>query len=313
MWLWLGVGWLVCAAAVVILEGIRAALRESPLDRVGQDNSFLSYGLRVALAPVGLFFLVPVVRGFGGKRVWAAVTGKPYDRLAEPGTEWLDQDPTDFVRDLVIRRQCFDPRLKGKKLRNLDGWQFCDTTDAMIFHVIDRYHEFHDFGEADEDIWDALEKNRTGSRPSPCDLPTYINYRLSQEDPTYLTIGERFISEQIAYCEKYAAHWAKKRELEAEPWPPMDWCHKKISLSECERILNKNVPPSAKVSSPAKGGLAGRMIHTQISRVKKRMMPGDELWTFSSPSDYWQALAGRAGVVLIRNGQPIWNHVTVMN
>ncbi len=311
MWLWLGVGWLVCAAAVLVLERIRAAANEGLWDREGHDNSFLRYGISVALAPVGLIILVPVVYGFGGKRVWAAVTGKPYDRLAEPATEWLDQDPTYFVGDLVIRRQCFDPRLKGEKLREWPGWRFRDTTDAMILHVVTDYHELRDAGEADEDIWGRLDENKMGARPSPCDLPTYVNYRLRQDDPDYLSIGERFVSEQIAYCEKYAACRAKKRE--PEPWPPMDWCDKKISLSECERILNKNVPPSAKVSPSAKGGLAGRMIHTQISRVKKRMMPGDELWTFSSPSDYWQALAGRAGVVLIRNGRPIWNHVTLMN
>ena len=43
------------------------------------------------------------------------------------------------------------------------------------------------------------------------------------------------------------------------------------------------------------------------------MQPGDELWTFSSPAQSWEDLAGRAGVALVRDGNPIKVLVTMMN
>jgi hypothetical protein len=40
---------------------------------------------------------------------------------------------------------------------------------------------------------------------------------------------------------------------------------------------------------------------------------GDELWEFSSPADYWQNLAGRGGVALVRGGAIVASIVTIMN
>jgi hypothetical protein len=47
--------------------------------------------------------------------------------------------------------------------------------------------------------------------------------------------------------------------------------------------------------------------------LKASMKPGDEIWTFASPDDYWKNYAGRAGVALVRTGVPIKAIVTVMN
>jgi hypothetical protein len=43
------------------------------------------------------------------------------------------------------------------------------------------------------------------------------------------------------------------------------------------------------------------------------MKPGDELWTFCSPAESWQNLAGRRGIVLLRDGMAIAEIVTLMN
>lgn len=40
---------------------------------------------------------------------------------------------------------------------------------------------------------------------------------------------------------------------------------------------------------------------------------GDELWEFSSPAHYWQNLAGRGGVALVRGGIVVDSVVSVMN
>jgi hypothetical protein len=46
---------------------------------------------------------------------------------------------------------------------------------------------------------------------------------------------------------------------------------------------------------------------------KAEMCPGDELWTFRSPPDSWQLLAGRAGIALVRDEKPIRTIITLMN
>jgi hypothetical protein len=46
---------------------------------------------------------------------------------------------------------------------------------------------------------------------------------------------------------------------------------------------------------------------------KAEICSGDELWTFRSPPDSWQLLAGRAGIALVRDGKPIKAIITMMN
>jgi hypothetical protein len=43
------------------------------------------------------------------------------------------------------------------------------------------------------------------------------------------------------------------------------------------------------------------------------MQPNDELWTFSSPPCTWEDLAGRAGIVMVRDGTAIEIIVTMLN
>jgi hypothetical protein len=51
----------------------------------------------------------------------------------------------------------------------------------------------------------------------------------------------------------------------------------------------------------------------QWEEFKALVLPGDELWTFSSPPDSWEHLAGRAGVALVRDGVPVRVIITMMN
>jgi hypothetical protein len=43
------------------------------------------------------------------------------------------------------------------------------------------------------------------------------------------------------------------------------------------------------------------------------MQPGDELWTFASPAKSWEDLAGRAGIAVVRDGNPIMVLTTMLN
>ena len=74
------------------------------------------------------------------------------------------------------------------------------------------------------------------------------------------------------------------------PFPPIEWLEKRVDIDEID------------AGNPR-----------DWNHIKMRFTERDELWTFSSPRDYWAGLAGRAGVALIRNGRPIAHVITFMN
>jgi len=47
--------------------------------------------------------------------------------------------------------------------------------------------------------------------------------------------------------------------------------------------------------------------------LKNTMQPGDEFWTFASSPASWRALAGRAGLALVRDGKIVATIVTMLN
>ena len=49
------------------------------------------------------------------------------------------------------------------------------------------------------------------------------------------------------------------------------------------------------------------------TELKSQMKEGDEVRAFSSPPDYWEHLAGRAGYAVVREGKAIAGIVTMMN
>ncbi len=41
---------------------------------------------------------------------------------------------------------------------------------------------------------------------------------------------------------------------------------------------------------------------TEWRQLSEKMQPGDELWEFESPIEYWDSLCGSSGVALVRDG-----------
>src|SRR5687768_15003418 len=46
------------------------------------------------------------------------------------------------------------------------------------------------------------------------------------------------------------------------------------------------------------------------AELKKRAQPGDELWTFRSPDEYWNQMMGWQGLLLIREGRIVQECIT---
>lgn len=43
------------------------------------------------------------------------------------------------------------------------------------------------------------------------------------------------------------------------------------------------------------------------------VLPGDEIWSFSSPPETWRSLCGRSGFAHVRYGRIMDYHITMMN
>ena len=64
----------------------------------------------------------------------------------------------------------------------------------------------------------------------------------------------------------------------------------------------------------AKSGPRPRdLLQTEWQMLKAKMLPGDEIWYFSSDPESWRHLAGREGYALVRDGDVIGAIVTGMN
>jgi hypothetical protein len=91
-----------------------------------------------------------------------------------------------------------------------------------------------------------------------------------------------------------------------------EWLERQISVKDAEAgypVINGNQLDSA----PAALTLPLNTQKRKWEALKAGIKPGDEIWTFAAPADYWAHLAGRAGYAVVRDGKPISVVVTVEN
>jgi hypothetical protein len=95
------------------------------------------------------------------------------------------------------------------------------------------------------------------------------------------------------------------------PLIPKAWLDKKITIAEAEAehpgINDERVQRFPDAAKPF-GFKSG-----QWEAIKAAMQPGDELWTFASPAKSWEDLAGRAGIAVVRDGNPVMVLTTMLN
>lgn len=54
-------------------------------------------------------------------------------------------------------------------------------------------------------------------------------------------------------------------------------------------------------------------INDRWKSLLEQMAPGDEIWEFSSSSESWANMAGRAGIALVREGEILDSIITTLN
>ena len=94
------------------------------------------------------------------------------------------------------------------------------------------------------------------------------------------------------------AQFERQLQSDHSPFPPIEWLIRRIDVDEFEKDIDK---------------WDGRWRDYSWRPFKARMTDRDELWEFDSPAKYWEGLAGREGVALVRDGRPIAHVVTLMN
>lgn len=121
----------------------------------------------------------------------------------------------------------------------------------------------------------------------------------------------RFIAGLLCAMLLWQGEPARAADGESAPVIPAAWLVEKISVDAAETehpgVSDERVERFPEAAKPF-GFQNG-----EWESLKASMKPGDEIWSFSSPQDYWKNHAGRAGVALVRDGVPITALVTVLN
>jgi len=92
---------------------------------------------------------------------------------------------------------------------------------------------------------------------------------------------------------------------------PLAWLEERISIEEAERRFTPMPDDRSSYVPQLRKPFGFR--NARREELKARVQVGDEIWTFRSPPETWEDLAGRAGVALVRENKMIDAVVTAMN
>jgi hypothetical protein len=192
--------------------------------------------------------------------------------------------------------------------------QFWPTPEAMILDVVTKYHQLRRAGASEDVIWQKLEDYRAdlgvADLPTVCTLPGFIQHRLAIEDCAYLSLGAELLELQITRCEQFAVA-TLEHEARCSGWPPAEWLTERVTLESITIARPLRAVPESRAQAILQ--LRAYKSRQEIKTLQALMLPGDELWAFSSPPPVWQRLMGRAGLALVREGRSIAHVITSMN
>ena len=328
-WPWLSCTWLALGTGGILTAklAIRASGSSDPLSLDDGWRVTVGAGLVLILAGpmLALFMLGLCIQTICKGRIpisdrvwWQSWAMKFPDVPAPPALE--DHSPEGALCRLIALRRLLDGRLLGREApEHWPMWMLWETTEAAMLGIIEQYYWLCDGGLTAQAALQKIDAAQPGAAASGLEsnssLRSYIAARLTTDDPGFVALGTDLLNEAIEIAETWSI--AKITRTKAErPYPPSEWLKARVDASDIE----------AEAALPFKdGGLVmvtdGVMetpgttvpIDRKWHRIALRMVPGDELWTFSSPPEYWQGLAGRMGVALIRKGHPIGHINTMMN
>lgn len=220
-------------------------------------------------------------------RTIRSVFSPPRDPFARPDFDFLNLTRDDFLEALIRRRQVFDPRLKGENFRHwIPAW-FRNSDEGFLLKAAEAYVRLLPGSLPSHELSRRLDlavEADPGGDVGSTELDQYLKHRIALWDPKSHALGEEFHDRHIALCEAYAAEQLKR----AGSWPPSKWLVEKLDPAKVEK-------------------------DDYVAKLTCLMLPGDELWSYSSPPGSWKHMMGRAGIALLRDGKPISEIRTRMN
>jgi hypothetical protein len=316
-WQCLGIAWFILGLAIIaaIELAARSSDSEGPLSSGKPAASIVYCAVLIIGAPlVALFGL-----GICAQVLWQG-------RIPITNRVWWPARAVEFADretalcDMIDIRQRRDPRLRREQRPS--NWPMSElwrTTEATILDTVEQYRWLRDGGLVEKVALETLEVNQNGSvdfsvKPNAT-LHSYIARWLSTVDPDYLRLGGNVLRKVILFAEKWSRAEISRVKSD-RPFPPADWLLARVGVREIESGEDLPFKGEGIVSITFDGQVErpGRTIPSyEWKRIKSRMLSTDELWTFSSPAEYWQNRAGRMGIALIRNGHPIGHVITLKN
>jgi hypothetical protein len=207
---------------------------------------------------------------------------------------------------LIRRRKLFDQRLRNANISKWPIREYWNTPDAVILEAIDAYRDLKS-GVADENqIWGKLDSWFNFHGPSGAGVSEYVRTRMPLFDPKFCALGDKVLSGHIDMCSR----WLEKvKPLTGTGWLARDSLRQPITFAEFEGRYGKKRP----IRHANSAALVLSRYEQDLARFWVRILPGDEVWTFSTPAESWRRLGGRAGLALVRSGRIIALAVTAMN
>ena len=220
-------------------------------------------------------------------RFFTANLIRPRDPFARPSFEFLKSTRDDFLFALVQRRRVYDRRLWGQNLKSWPMFRFRESIEGALLSVAEAYVRLTPALTFSPDLLRRLDLASECGYNEPFETNTlsgYFRHRMRDWDPEITAWGEVFLERHAWLCETYAAHHFNQ----AGNWPPKQWLASQLDPADAANDTN-------------------------IDKLKLLMLPGDQLWSYSSPPETWNHMMGRSGIVLIRNGKNIVDILTLMN
>lgn len=197
-----------------------------------------------------------------------------------------------LVEMIELRRRIL-PWLRRPKPANLwPMFELWRMPEAIVLDTVESFLWIADAGLSDKAALETLAARLDHKHSLTLHADTIRTLVVSQIKAAYpssLPSVEKVIDQQVEIANAWARNEIQSIKSKP-PFPPIEWLEKRVDIDEADV---GNLP--------------------EWKRIKMRFTEHDELWTFSSPAEYWAGLAGRAGVALVRNGRPIAHVTTLMN
>jgi len=199
-----------------------------------------------------------------------------------------------LVQMIELRRQTMPWLRRPKPARKWPMFELWRSPEATTLETIESFRWIGDAGASDQSALETLaariiDRHSRKLLDADFTIRELVVSRLRIEYPSYSSIQAKILDQQLEIADSWVL--TEIQSIRSEPpFPPIEWFEKRVNFDEID---------------------AGNQ--RDWKHILMRFTERDELWTFSSPSDYWAGLAGRAGIALVRNGRPIAHVITFMN